>query len=251
LWASWAELASRLAGGSLLAAFDYDGTLVPIRPTPEEALVVPPAGPALARLAARPGTTVAVVSGRPVAQLGAVVGDGAWLIGVHGLEVRSPEGTRYDAGDRAAWSAALAPLRREGEALAAALPGVRLEDKRVTLALHTRQASRPHAVRAAATFRQLADRLDGFMVLDGKELVEVRPRGIDKGTALLALRERLAPGAVLYVGDDRTDEDAFAALGADPAAVTVRVGEAMPTAARYSLSAQGEVAELVRRLAAL
>src|SRR5581483_2237877 len=93
LWERWEELAPRLARGTLLACFDYDGTLVPIRATPEQALADEATRDALRALAAAPGTVVAVVSGRPVAQLRDLLAqDGLWLVGLHGLEIACPAG---------------------------------------------------------------------------------------------------------------------------------------------------------------
>ena len=95
--------------------------------------------------------------------------------------------------------------------------------------------------------------MPGYEVMAGKEVLEARPAGVHKGGAVAELLrgwEETSAGdvAVLYVGDDVTDEDAFAALATDADAVTVRVGEQRPTAARYRLDRQEEVADLIARL---
>ncbi len=251
LWDRWSELVPRLAAGTLLAAFDFDGTLVPIQPTPEQALADDETRAALAALASRPGTTVAVVSGRPVAQLRDLVGtEGVWMVGLHGLELASPSGEVLPAIDLEATAAALAPLRRGAAAIAARHDGVRVEDKGASLALHTRLAAAEDAAAAAASFELAARAVVGFEVLRGKEVVEARPAGTGKGAAMERLRHRAGGEVVLYVGDDTTDEDAFAALAGDDA-VTVRVGADRPTAAAFTLASQLEVAELLRRLLCL
>jgi trehalose-phosphatase len=253
LWDGWPELLPRLAHGTLLAAFDYDGTLVPIRPTPEEAIADEATRTALTRLAAAPGTAVAVVSGRPIAQLRDLVpAERLWLVGLHGLEIAAPHGEVLATVDLDAAAAALGPLRSAGEAIAAGHPGVRIEDKGASLVLHTRQATRHEAVAAAGEFRRAAAYVPGFEVMGGKETVEARPAGTSKGTAMRRLLREAGGETVLYVGDDTTDEDAFAALeeAASGDAVTVRVeGEsATPTRARFTIASQEEFAELLRRL---
>ena len=256
LWDSWPELLPRLERGTLLAAFDYDGTLVPIRPTPEEAIADEETCAALARLAANPGTNVAVVSGRPVAWLRDLVpAEELWLVGLHGLEIAAPHGEVLPTIDLEAASAALDPLRYAAAEIAARREGVRIEDKGATLVLHTRQASRREAIGAADEMRRVAEGIPGFEVMGGKEVVEAHPAGTGKGTAMLRLLREAGGETVLYVGDDTTDEDAFAALeeAASGNAVTVRVGGEgdAPTRARFTIASQDDVAELLRRLVEL
>jgi trehalose 6-phosphate phosphatase len=253
LWDGWPELLPRLARGTLLAAFDYDGTLVPIRPTPEEAIADEETRTALARLAAAPGTTVAVVSGRPVAQLRYLVpAEELWLVGLHGLEIAAPHGEVLATVDLDAAAAALGSLRSVAAEIAARHEGVRIEDKGASLVLHTRQASRHEAVAAAGEFRRAAACVPGFEAMGGKEVVEARPAGTSKGTAMRRLLREAGGETVLYAGDDTTDENAFTALeeAASGNALTVRVegeGEA-GTRARFTIASQTEVGELLRRL---
>jgi trehalose-phosphatase len=258
LWDSWPALVPHLAQGTLLAAFDYDGTLVPIRPTPEEAVADDETRAALARLAAAPGTAVAVVSGRPVAWLRDLVpAEQLWLVGLHGLEIAAPRGEVLPTIDLDAASAALDPLRYAAAEIAARREGVRIEDKGATLVLHTRQASRREAIGAAEEMRRVAEGIPGFEVMGGKEVIEARPAGTSKGTAMLRLLRDAGGETVLYVGDDTTDEDAFAVLeeaeAAGGGAVTVRVGGEgdAPTRARFTIASQDDVAELLRRLVEL
>ena len=253
LWDAWPELAPRLSRGTLLAAFDYDGTLVPIRPTPEEAVAGEATRTALARLAQTPGTAVAVVSGRAVSWLRDLVpAEELWLVGLHGLEIAAPYGEVLPTIDLEAASAALEPLRYAAAEIAARREGIRIEDKGASLVLHTRQASRREAIGAADEMRRVAECLPGFEVMGGKEVVEARPAGISKGTAMLRLLRDAGGETAIYVGDDTTDEDAFAALegAANGNAVTVRVGGEgdAPTRARFAIPSQDEVAELLRRL---
>jgi trehalose 6-phosphate phosphatase len=250
LWPRWEELAVALGAGPLLVCLDYDGTLVPIAPTPEQAVADAATVEAVARLATAPGVRVAVVSGRPVAQLRELLPIGSlWLVGTHGFEEAAPGAEPRALRDLEACEEALAGLRKTAAAIAALHPGVRVEDKGAALALHTRLAERAAAAGAAELFRRAAAEVPGFEVMAGKEVLEARPAGAHKGAAVLRLRE--AGEAVAYLGDDVTDEDAFAALAGEPAAVTVRVGRPRPTAARFRLDEQAEVAEVLARLLAL
>jgi trehalose 6-phosphate phosphatase len=257
LWTHWEAIARELAAAPrLLACFDYDGTLVPIRPTPEEAVAGPEVADLLRVLASAPATDVAVVSGRPVEELRAHLPSAAvWLIGHHGLALAPPGGEVVFTRDVEALRRELDPLRDAAAALPRRHPGVRLEDKGAMLALHTRLASRPDAAAASEAFRALAARWigrgAGFGLLEGKEVLEVRPAGVDKGEGVERLLRRL-PGDPLpfYVGDDRTDEEAFARL--EPrGAVTVAVGRRAGSRARYRVDGPGDVLDLARRLARL
>jgi len=253
LWEHWDEVERGLAvPAPLLACFDYDGTLTPIRERPEE--VATPAGvaDALADLAARPATEVAVVSGRRVEELRERLPAGLWLVGCHGLALVDPAGAEQRLVEDNGGAVSLAALRRLGERFERCLPGARLEEKGVALAFHTRSAPPAPARAAARVFAGAAAGCRGLRVIEGKEVVEVLPEGIDKGKAVTRLRDRLVPGgAVLYIGDDTTDEDAFEELAAG-SAITVLVGPAdRPSRARYRVEGCAEVEELVRRIAEL
>ena len=252
LWNSWPEVKSSLdPSKTLLACFDYDGTLTPIVPTPEEAIATPEVRQALQELASLSGVVVGIVSGRPLYSLvNLVPADPLWLIGHHGLSLRSPEGETSSMVDEEEAKRALEPLREAASLMAAAAPGLRLEDKGSGLAMHVRNASRDAAAEAAEAFCQEAKKLEGFALLHGKEVYEVRPAGIDKGKAVMGLRQRAAPNSqVLYVGDDTTDEDAFRALASITGSLTVKVGdEGAESEAEYRVDDPDDVLMLLRRL---
>lgn len=209
---------------------DVDGTLIDIAPTPS-AIHFPPDLPArLAKLAGRHGGALALVSGRALDNILQLV---APLVppaaGLHGLE-------RRDAGGRVVRPGPLPGLdamRAELQAFAAAHPGVILEDKGLTLALHYRQAPA-----LEADCRRAAQRAapPGFAVAAGKMVFEIRPKGADKGGAVAAfMAEPPFAGRVpVFVGDDVTDEDGFVAanrLGGS----SVLVGPERATQARWRL----------------
>jgi len=190
---------------------DLDGTLLDIAATPE-AVVVPPGLPALLRrLRARLGDAVAVVTGRPVAQIDALLGDAPYAVaGEHGGAIRAAPGEPLRRADLPElppdWLAAAAEV-------VARHPGSRLEPKARGFVLHYRQASDAGLSLQAAALAILGERTANYVLLPAHMAWEVRPRGADKGTAVTRLlREAPFFGRVpVYIGDDVTDEDGMLA----------------------------------------
>jgi len=189
---------------------DLDGTLIDFAPTPD-AVVVPPGLPAtLAGLRDRLGGALAIISGRPVDQVDALLPGVAHAVaGEHGGAIRHAPAAVVE---RASFPPVPEPWLTRARMLVGAHPGTLLERKASGVALHFRK--RPTA---GPAMRDLADRLAVLLpshaVLQGNMVWEVRPRGLDKGTALRALMARppFAGRTPLFVGDDVTDEDAVAA----------------------------------------
>lgn len=241
LAASHAGVLARLARSRALLAFDFDGTLAPIVRERDGAAMRARTERLLARLCTL--YPCAVISGRGRADVAARLGAAPvpHVIGNHGLEPGADP-------------AALARLaRRARPLLADALrdwPGVEIEDKRLSLAVHYRGAARKRAARAAVE-RAVAALPVAMRVVPGRAVVNVVPAGApDKGDALLALRARLGVEAALYVGDDGTDEDVFRRAAAAPL-VAVRVGRGRTSAAAYFVRGQHQVDALLARLVAL
>ncbi|MDT0323535.1 trehalose-phosphatase [Streptomyces millisiae] len=198
-----------------LLAFDFDGTLAPIVEDPALARAHPDAVPALARLAGRVAA-VAIVTGRP-AEVAVRLGGfeahpelaGLVVLGAYGAE-------RWEA----ATGELSVPPPHPGIAAArlevhawARRTGAHLEDKGNALALHTRRAPDPDG--AFAALREPMDRVAasrGLVVEPGRQVLELRPPGMDKGAALTALVREKNAGAVLYAGDDLGDLAAFEAV---------------------------------------
>ena len=221
----------RMALGPFLVALDFDGTLTEIDDDPEAPSLAPERREILARVpAAR--RWLAIVSGRALHDVRARIGiEGAIVVGNHGLEIEGAE-----------VSLRLAPTGTENRlsALLSSLPlddAASIEEKGPTASLHVRPRGDDarHAALGAAIRRPVE--AAGFVLRPGKAVWEIRPAGAaDKGEAIRRLLH-LLPGAAaeraIYVGDDRTDEDAFLALGDG---LTARVGPpAVETAARYRI----------------
>ena len=134
--------------------------------------------------------------------------------------------------------------------IVAAYPGVELEDKRYSLSLHYRRATNKRAARDALRDAAAALPAPARVVL-GKQVINVVPAGApDKGSALLALRERLGAETALFVGDDVTDEDVFR-IDQPDTLLTIRVGVKKTSAAAFAIPSQRDIDALLRRLIAL
>lgn len=233
---------------TVLIALDFDGTLAPEVDVPDEARALPAVVEQLEALQRSAGVTIAFVSGRSLASLDVVVPpsiSGA-MIGSHGLELRIAPGDEVPVvndADRArveSLYAALAPL-------VAAVDGAWIEHKPAGFAVHTRVVETLAAAALQATVRDAAADLDrDLTVREGKNVVEFAVRSATKGDGLRALRSRLQPEAVLFAGDDVTDEDALAVLGTDD--IGVKVGAAQ-TVAPWRVSSPQQLVLVLETLA--
>ena len=228
-------VAERLAHSPLLVALDIDGTLAPIAPTPEQAAVPPATRRTLERLTRLRHVHVAFVTGRAAADGRELVAvSNSWTIGNHGVEVIDPGGALRVNAAAEAYAPAVARAVRLLRDRLAGYRGVLVEDKTWTVSVHVRLAEDAVVPNVAREVAAIAREL-GLRQLEGKKIFELRPPiAIHKGIALLdvaaalgVVRGDVMAGSLLYVGDDRTDEDAFRVLPPPPAhAVTVHVGSA-------------------------
>jgi trehalose 6-phosphate phosphatase len=216
---------------------DFDGTLVELAERPDAIRVPPTLGALLERLQTRLEGRLAVVSGRALADLDRHLPKGICASGSHGLELRLPDGSALPL----SVPAGLDDVRAAARSFADAHPGLIIEDKPAGIAVHFRLAPqheapvRAHLEALAATY--------GFVLQEGKMVSELRPPGADKGDALRSLmREpRFAAASPVFMGDDLTDEHAFAAA-ADLGGAGILVGPPRATAARYRLASVPAVA---------
>lgn len=255
-----AAIGTRLDGDPLVAMLDVDGTLAPIAPRPEDARIPDETRLVVEAIAALPNVTVALVSGRAADDTMRIAGvEKAWVLGNHGIEVRSPDGRLTPNGAVLPYERAVANAARALEPLVHATPGALLEHKRWTLSVHYRLVDQSAVPALVTKAREIASGA-GLRVSEGKKVVELRPPvQIDKGTGAVELADRLGAlgreGSVLFAGDDRTDEDAFRSLRAKkPDAVTVRilpdVAERMGegTDAEFAIDSPSELRVLLRWL---
>jgi trehalose-phosphatase len=229
----------------LLASSDFDGVLAPIVSDPSAARPLPGSVAALAELASRPRTDVAAISGRALDDLRALLDPPAavHLVGSHGSEF----GDEFSGGLAPDVAERRARVEAGLRSLVDGRPGVTLETKPVSVAVHVRNAPRDVAASVLAAVLAGPATWDGVHVTEGKEVVELVVVEASKGTALEVLRAQLGATGVLFVGDDVTDERAFAVLGDADIGVKVGPGE---TAARYRVDTPEDVTELLELLAA-
>jgi trehalose 6-phosphate synthase/phosphatase len=241
-------LAARIGAAAVLVLLlDYDGTLVPFAPIPAMAEPDDQLVALLRDLADRPNTEVHVVSGRTQETLERWLGGlSIGLHAEHGLLSRMPGASEWVTGIPGAqsWRADVIALMRD---FAAQTPGAMVEEKRGGLAWHYRLVERELGVSRSFALRLALTRLlerEPAEILPGAKVIEVVARGVNKGRLIPFITGRVPAGALLVgIGDDRTDEDLFAAL--PPGALAIHVGPEA-TAAPIRLEGVPDVRSLLR-----
>lgn len=225
---------------------DFDGTLVDIAPQPEA--VVVPAGlrDTLEQLRQYLGGAVGVISGRPIEQIDRfLVPLVLPVAGVHGAERRTGQGEVVLLSTHP-----LQQVEEAARALAAQHPGLRIETKRGSLAVHYRQAPELEAL-CVQTLQAAVEQSPGLTLLRGKMVVEAKPGGASKGRAIEAfMQEAPFQGRTpVFIGDDFTDEVGFSTvqrLGG----LGIKVGEGATVAWQRMASPAAMREELRRAIAA-
>lgn len=208
------EILARLAGVSGIFLFlDYDGTLMPIMPTPDEARPSARLVAVLEKLTEQTIFRVAIISGRRLVELQSFFPlRSLYLAGSHGAEQLIPGRGRITVSIP---QDARIMLRNLVKRISEILPensGFILEDKEIALALHYRLVSSALAEQVVARFCRLCqEELSGsyWRILKGKKVIEVRLSYADKGKTVEAFLTTWPDAMPVYIGDDTTDEDAF------------------------------------------
>ncbi|MFI7584514.1 trehalose-phosphatase [Kocuria sp. M1N1S27] len=249
------DLARAAEAEVLLVALDFDGTLAPFTEDPEDSRALPEAQSALEELLALEHTYVAVVSGRPLRFLRAVVDPAGRMLlsGSHGAELH------LDAlGEAAAdTELQLSPAQQEllgratalVEAQVARYPGAQLERKPTGAAFHTRtMTDQSLCARAEEEMIGEFERLDGLKITPGQHVVESSVHSATKGEGITAFMRATGADVTLFAGDDVTDENAMRELG--PADLGIKVGTGQSVAA-HRVGSPAELAAALNRLAGL
>ena len=220
----------------LLVACDYDGTMAPIVANPDDARPLAESAAALRELAALPSTTAALISGRALRDLATLSRMPAevHLVGSHGSE--------FDTGfvhaiDDAA-KALLGRIKDALSAIAAEFPGVAIEIKPASVALHVRNADPADGKEALHKAHAASQHWDA-QITEGKAVLEFAVIQTDKGQALDILRHQEGASATVFIGDDVTDEKAFRRLHGPDIGIKVGDGE---TLAGYRIESPAAVA---------
>jgi trehalose-phosphatase len=250
-FAAWDDIERKMRRAARLALFtDFDGTLVPIRPDPAGVRLAPAAAQLLASLAE--GHLVGIASGRSADDLRKRVSlPQVWQIAVHGFFLRSPEGRTFSL---------LTPVEKKRMARAAralsrtlgSLPGIVIEEKQASVAVHYRRASFSSRRAAWRAVSQALRAEPSFHLLRGKKVWEILANAqVDKWTAIrFALdreRKRRAGGRwlVIYLGDDATDERVFRRMRG----ISIAVEKHRRTAARYFVRSPAEAQRFLTQCA--
>jgi trehalose 6-phosphate synthase/phosphatase len=246
---SWNSIAARFDGRVPVLFVDYDGTLTPIVAHPRRAHLSARIKRVLERLAR--AMPVVVLSGRGREDLMHKVGlRGVVYAGSHGFDISSADGLRHEV------AAEFIPIMRgAAEHLrhaTAQIEGVLIEEKRFSVAVHYRMAPHADAIRISRAIDDLLAREPRLQKRYGKKVIELRPAvDWDKGQAVSWICRELGLEAeeilLIYLGDDLTDEDAFAALGKHGLSVVVAQSP-RPTRAQFSLRGVPEVRVFLERL---
>jgi len=228
---------------------DYDGTLTPIVSRPDRALLMDSTRAILRTLAAK--MPVAILSGRDLNDVRKRVDiDRIVYAGSHGFDIAGPRGVRRQ--EATEFLPALDFAEKELREKLAGIAGALIERKRFSIAAHYRNVNESDVSKVEQCVNEVAERHRELRKMDGKKVYEMLP-GVDwdKGKAVLWLLKTLglerAKGRPIYIGDDRTDEDAFSAL--EKSGVGILVSEQpRSTAARYALKNPAEVERFLREL---
>jgi trehalose 6-phosphate phosphatase len=200
----------------LLLACDFDGTLAPIVAHAEDAELPPNARRALERLVKLPGVMLAIISGRALGDLRDRVGIGPMLYaGNHGLEMLGPGGVETTAPGAGLAEARLKEVVSQLTTMLQRVPGVWIEDKRLTASVHFRMAPADHHALIGQIVNTALRGIEELTPREGKCVWDIRPSTRwDKGAALtLFMKQCAVPNrAVAFFGDDVTDRDVFAVL---------------------------------------
>lgn len=231
---------------SVLVASDFDGCVSPIVSRPEDARPNPRSMAALEAAAVAPQTHAALISGRARVDLQSLSGASAdlTLVGSHGAEFADG----FETAISPAQEDLLARIVAEFTEISAQFPGTSVERKPASVTLHTRMASHEDAVGALELAQAGPASWDGVHVTNGKMVIELAVIETSKGHAIDRLRTAMGVDAVFYIGDDVTDEKAFAHLRDGDVGVKVGGGE---TVAQYRVADTDGVAAVLELIARL
>lgn len=230
----------------ILLMLDYDGTVVPIAKTTDKAVLTDSLRAFYSNLSRRPCVRLAFISGRSLPEIKKMVGiKGIFYAGNHGLEIEGP-GTRYVHKKALRLAEELRALFLVLAKALCGFKGVLVEDKSLSISVHFRLADHADEKDIAEEIGAAVDR-KLFRIFHGKKVLEIRPAAKwNKGNAVKLISEKSKGYYPVYIGDDRTDEDAFWAL--KNKGLTVFVGQQKKSAAKYYLKGPNEVRRLAEKI---
>lgn len=229
---------------------DFDGTLSPLVRRPHLARISPSLKSQINTLSRKPNWTVAVVSGRDLKTVKKKMGLSHLIYaGNHGYEIQFPNRKVVVHPAARRTKKLMAVLCRKLKKNLASIKGTLIENKIYSASLHTRTLSPFNETKACLIFHELVKgplKRKQIKVTHGKKVLEIRPPAPwDKGKAVLYILKKLKkPGFPIYIGDDRTDEDAFKVL--KKRGLGIRVGKTGSTKAQIRIKSVGEMSRLIK-----
>jgi trehalose 6-phosphate phosphatase len=231
------KILKTFASSNVLAAFDFDGTLAPIVSKPEKAALRPATQRLLRNLTSFIPCVVVSGRGRDDVRRKLHGIPFAEIIGNHGIE------PWHSSGELARAVKSWLPHLKQG---LKDFDGVVLENKLFSISVHFRHAR--NKTRALKAITDIARTLPGARLVGGKQVVNIVPEGApDKGRAVERARLEMKCDKVIYVGDDKTDEDVFA-VARRGRSLTIRVGASRSSSAHFYIRNQREIDRLLKIL---
>lgn len=253
--AAWPRVVKSLRESHILLFLDFDGTLAPIAQTPSEAVLPTGTRRVLKKLRAKDWCTLVVMSGRTLQSLTRKVRvEGIIYGGNHGVQLTGPN-IDFQAPIVSEAYRAFEMIKSNVRSLTASMKGVVIEDKTHSLSVHFREVEETDVPKLTRTVGRVVQPFvdDGYVrITTGKKVFDITPSSWNKGKAVQWLLRHPALTAIsqsvvpVYVGDDVTDEDAFAAIGQN--GFTVVVGNSRHSAAQYFLRDTAEVFKLLEKM---
>jgi trehalose 6-phosphate phosphatase len=223
---------------------DIDGTILELAETPERVVVTAGLRALMRELNAAAGGAFALISGRSLGDIDALFDiPGLAAAGLHGVECRTSDGvTHVQSVD----DSLIQSFRGRLRAYTDRYPGLLLEDKKLSIAIHFRRASNLQAEVERILRETIAGHDSAFHIQSGKMIAEIKPRGSDKGFAIRRFMQSppFQSRMPLFIGDDVTDEDGFRAVN-ELRGVSVKVGHG-PSNASHRMEHPADVIEWLR-----
>ena len=254
LFSEWKAIRKKIEREPVYLMLDFDGTLAAIRRDPDKAHLSAGTVRTLKAAARTTGIDLAIISGRSLKDIRKRTGiKGITYAGNHGLEIQGP-GIKFSAPGTAEIKKTMSSIAKELRKESRKIKGTIIENKGLTVSVHFRMVKRSQAGDVEEVLKKVTTPYVSkkeIMVTSGKKIWEVRPPvKWDKGKTALFLieKKRKTTKKILpvYLGDDRTDEDAFKAIG--KGGICVFVGRTGRSAAPYYLKGIAEVCGFIRRI---
>jgi len=234
---------------------DYDGTLVFFEDRPQDVVTSNEVKAVIKHILQNEKFYVFIVTGRTLDEIKKLLDIGGLsYAALHGLDIVLQNGKNYNLQERKDFRSILNQIKKYSEDEFKNEKGVYLEDKELTLAFHYRMVEKEKSQEMIDKFLNLVNKVgnpNSIDVLHGSKVVEIRPKGWNKGKAVELILKKVSKNKnflPIYIGDDTTDEDAFNSIGSKGITIFVENNEERSTSAQYSLKNPNEVLDFLKMI---